>query len=117
MNISTTKQELVSYCGLYCGNCKKFKKGKCQGCQSNSSATWCKVRTCNIDNKYKSCADCIYPGINDCKKFNNPLAKLFGLVFNSDRAASIQMIKNEDYTTFVNQMIETGKMSVPRRRK
>ncbi len=109
--------QLVSYCGLYCGKCKKYINGKCPGCQKNTKATWCKIRTCNIENDYASCAECKLDGIENCKKFNNPVSKLFAFVFNSDRPAAIQLIKDEGYNGFVNYMVETNKMTVPRRRK
>jgi len=106
----------VSACGLYCSNCYKFKNAKCPGCYQNSKATWCKVRTCCINNNYKSCAECQNPGIETCKKFNNPIAKLFGYVFNSDRAAGIQLIKEEGYDGFANYLNEINRMAIPRRR-
>lgn len=111
------KTQLVSYCGLYCGNCRKYKSGKCMGCQRNEKATWCKIRICNIENSYNSCAECKLEGLADCKKFNNPVSRLFAFVFNSDRAAAIQLIKDEGYHGFVAFMEETNKMTVPRRRK
>ena len=75
-------EELISYCGLYCKNCKSYIKGKCTGCAGNNKATWCKVRSCNIEHGYKSCADCTkFANPMDCKKFNNFVSKIFGLVF------------------------------------
>jgi len=111
------KEKLVSFCGLYCGNCNKFKKGKCVGCADNTKATWCKIRTCCLENSFKSCAECSDPGIQLCKKFNNPIGILFGVIFNSDRAAGLQLVKDEGYNGFVHFMIESGKMTLPRRRK
>ncbi|MDA3892826.1 MAG: DUF3795 domain-containing protein [Salinivirgaceae bacterium] len=112
------KQELkVSFCGLYCGNCSKFKKRKCPGCQENSKAAWCKIRTCCLENNYKSCADCDEPGINNCKKFNNPIGTLFGYIFNSDRAAGIRLIQDEGYQNFVCHLEEINRMAIPRRKK
>lgn len=107
----------VSYCGLYCGNCSKFKKGKCPGCAENTKATWCKIRSCCIENGFKSCADCADPGIENCKKFNNPIGSLFGFIFNTDRAASIQLIKDEGYEGFVQHVTEINRMALPRRNK
>lgn len=108
---------IVSYCGLYCSNCRKFKKGNCPGCHKNEKASWCNIRTCIIEKEIESCADCKEPGIEDCKIFNNPVSRLFAFVFNSDRAASIQLIKDEGYSGFINYMEESGKMVIPRRRK
>lgn len=86
--------ELVAHCGLYCGACRSYLKGKCKGCHENSRATWCKVRSCCRDKQIKTCAECIeFPDARACKKFNNFMSKLFGLVFRSDRAACIAQIK------------------------
>ena len=86
--------ELVARCGLYCGACKSFLAGKCQGCRENSKATWCKVRSCCTEKQIKSCAECAeFADPNACKKFNNFMSRLFGLVFSSDRAACIDQIR------------------------
>lgn len=42
----------------------------------------------------KTCAECTeYSDPRTCKKYNNFMSRLFGLVFNSDRAACIAQIK------------------------
>jgi hypothetical protein len=85
---------LVAYCGLYCGACRAYLKGRCPGCHENQKATWCKVRSCCIDGQLASCADCQqFPNPSDCRLFNNFIAKLFALVFRSDRAACIRQIR------------------------
>jgi len=86
--------EQVACCGLYCGACRSYLKGKCRGCSGNAKATWCKVRSCCLDKQIKTCAECTeFIDPRACKKFNNFMAKLFGLVFRSDRAACIAQIK------------------------
>ncbi|MBN2407836.1 MAG: DUF3795 domain-containing protein [Elusimicrobia bacterium] len=85
---------LVAFCGLYCGACARYLKDKCPGCQENSKATWCAIRTCCMKNEYSSCADCKeFSNPKDCKKFDNFMSKLFGLIFRSDREACINQIK------------------------
>jgi hypothetical protein len=85
--------ELVAYCGLYCGACGSYRQGRCPGCHENAKATWCKVRSCVIQHKYLSCADCAtHREPMTCKYFNNVFAKFFALVFRSDRAACIRQI-------------------------
>lgn len=89
---ATTK--LVAYCGLYCGACKAQLSGKCKGCHENSKATWCTVRACCIDKGIASCAECAeHDDPKDCRRFNNFMSRLFGLVFRSDRAACIAQIR------------------------
>jgi hypothetical protein len=87
---------LVAYCGLYCGACGAYRRGRCPGCHENHKATWCKVRACCREHGYASCADCgeiADPG--DCRKFNNLISKLFGLIFRSDRRACILQIRQQ----------------------
>ena len=85
--------KLVAFCGLYCGACKAYLKEKCPGCQKNEKAGWCKVRTCCIGKAIPTCTDCTeYPNPRDCGKYDNFIARLFGLVFRSDRAACIKQI-------------------------
>ena len=81
---------LVAYCGIYCGSCKKYISNKCLGCSKNEKASWCKIRSCCIENKYSSCADCKeFNTPDECKKFNNLMAKLFSVLFNSNRSKCI----------------------------
>ncbi len=86
--------ELVAYCGLYCGACGAYLKERCDGCHKNEKASWCRIRSCCNGNGILSCASCSdYANPRECKKFNNIMSKLFGLVFRSDRAACIDQIK------------------------
>ena len=71
----------VAACGLYCGACRKFVKEQCPGCWENKKADWCKIRACNIEHNYKSCADCTISSIDECKKFNNFIGKVFSILF------------------------------------
>ncbi|MDM8528216.1 DUF3795 domain-containing protein [Anaerolineales bacterium HSG24] len=99
--------KLVAYCGLYCGACKKYLKGSCQGCAKNEKATWCNIRLCCIENNYTSCADCKeFDDVNDCKKYNNFVAKVFGVIFRSDRRSCIIRIKEVGNDGFAKEMAE-----------
>ncbi len=110
-----TDKALIAFCGLYCGACKSFLKEKCPGCKENFKARWCAVRTCNLEHNYNSCADCKeYPNAKDCKKFNNPISKIFGVVFRSDRNAGIEMIKQKGYDSFASYMAENKLQSIRR---
>jgi hypothetical protein len=84
----------VAYCGLYCGACGAYLKERCPGCHDNVKASWCKIRSCNIEKKIASCADCgEFSDPMQCKKFNNIMSKVFAALFRSDRAACIAQIK------------------------
>lgn len=109
------RTEMIAMCGLYCGACPKFIKEKCPGCHGNEKASWCKIRTCCFDKSISSCADC--PRFNDvvaCKIYHNFMAKLFGFVFNSDRAACIRKIKEIGYDRFAAEMTAKKQMSFKR---
>jgi hypothetical protein len=109
------KAELVAYCGLYCGACKPYLRGKCNGCHENSKATWCKVRSCCIERHIQSCAECTeFPSPTECKKYNNLMSKLFGLVFRSDRAACIAQIKQLGLDGHAKAMAEMKTQTIKR---
>ena len=106
-------KDLIAYCGLYCGACGKYLKEKCPGCHSNEKATWCKVRLCAIQNNYSSCADCkMYGNIMECGKFNNFFSKMFKIIFKSDRAACVQLIKDKGYDEFAREMAANKEMTL-----
>jgi len=105
--------KLVAYCGLYCGACRSYLNEKCAGCHDNQKATWCKIRSCNIENGYSSCAECLqFANPMECKKFNNFVSKLFGLVFRSDRAACIAQIKEAGIQGHAGRMAELKIQSI-----
>ncbi|MCD4676063.1 MAG: DUF3795 domain-containing protein [Desulfobacula sp.] len=108
--------KLVAKCGLYCGSCSKFQKGKCNGCLENQRASWCKARICCFEKNIASCAECDeVSDVMTCKKYNNFIAKLFGLVFNSDRAACIHEIKEKGYEQFAKEMAQNRTMTFKRK--
>ena len=108
-------QSLIAFCGLYCGACRKYLSGNCPGCHENNKAGWCKIRACNIQDNYQSCADCKeFANPMDCKKFNNFFSKVFALLFQSDRAACIAKIKSEGYSGFAAFMAENHLQSIKR---
>lgn len=95
---------LIAYCGLYCGACKKYLKGKCPGCEGNTKATWCKIKICCEDNNYKTCAECKSVGYDKCKFFNNFVARIFSFIFNSDRNKCIEYILENSIGDFAQYM-------------
>ena len=110
--LSQANLQLVSKCGLYCGNCKKYRSNKCGGCEANKKASWCKVRTCCIENGYDSCADCTTTNPRECKKFSNFISSVFELFFRSDRKASIDFIRENGRESFIHLMIDQKRMAI-----
>ena len=106
----------IAFCGLYCGACGAFTKGKCSGCAGNEKATWCQIRTCCMEKGYRSCADCTdITDLRDCKKYHNPIARVIGFVSRTDRNACIGYIRTNGYSDFARYMAEKGKSSMPRK--
>ena len=113
----TADKNLVAFCGLYCGACRSYLSGKCPGCKENAKATWCKVRSCNMENNFRSCADCTITELKACSKFNSFISKAFGFVFNSDRAACIEQIKVLGYDGFALELAGNKRQTIARNPK
>lgn len=115
MKAIVSDAHLVGYCGLYCGACGAYLRARCPGCRENEKATWCKVRACCVTHGYASCADCEeYAEASACGKFNNLIAKLFGLIFRSDRAACIRQIKAVGLSGHADAMAEMKQQTIRR---
>jgi hypothetical protein len=115
MTAIKTDITLIAFCGLYCAACKKYINGKCPGCKENSKASWCTVRSCCIENNYNSCADCTSTELLACKKFNNTISKLIGLVLRSDRPACIRKIKTVGYENYAEDMAQSQSQTIKRK--
>lgn len=106
-------KNLVAFCGLYCGACKKYLEERCPGCRENEKACWCKVRQCCMSSKLETCADCkTFADVNDCKKMNNCIAKIFAFIFRSDRRACINRIKDIGEAAYAQEMTDKKQMSI-----
>ena len=107
----------IAFCGLYCGACKRYLKGGCPGCQQNEKASWCKVRTCCLEQGYRSCTDCLLVSeTKDCTKLHNFFSNVIGVVLNSDRDACLAMISDKGYEGFAEHMATNKLQTLPRRR-
>ncbi len=107
--------ELVAYCGLYCGACGAYLRGRCPGCHENVKASWCKVRSCCMAEQYSSCAECKdYGDTRECKMYNNWIAKIFGFIFRSDRSACIDQIRELGIEGHTKKMAEAKHQSIKR---
>lgn len=111
MNANLTP--LIAACGLYCGACRKYKKGSCPGCREYDKATWCAVRTCCRDHVWQSCAQCTLMPLDRCGKFNSFISKVFALVFRSDRRGCIERIREVGSEAFAAEMQLAGRMNRP----
>lgn len=115
MSALPAQPELVACCGLYCGACRAQRKGKCPGCRDNAKAKWCTVRSCCLEKGIRTCAECTdFADPMACSKYNNFMARLFGFVFRSDRAACIVQIKQLGLEGHAQAMAEQGRQSIRR---
>ena len=115
MKAITADKNLTAFCGLYCGACKAFLREKCAGCRESEKRSWCKVRTCCIERSFTTCADCKdFPDPTDCRKFNNFISKLFGLIFRSDRRACILQIRDIGLQGHADRMAKNQLHSIRR---
>ena len=105
--------KFVAYCGLYCGACRGHLRGACPGCQGNAKASWCKVRTCNMERRHASCAECAdFPDVKECRKFDNVFSRVIGFVLRSDRAACIAQIRDAGLQRHAERMAALGRQSL-----
>jgi len=107
---------LVSACGLYCAACRSYRKAKCPGCHGNAKASWCKVRSCNLERGTRTCAECTdHPDPMSCPKFANPVAAVIGFLLNSDRAAGIRLVRARGRDEYARVLAASGRQALPRR--
>jgi len=109
--------QLIAYCGLYCGACRKYLSGKCPSCKQLASPHWCKIRSCCIDKKFSNCADCSLETPNACKTFNNPISKVFAFIFGSNREKCILTIREKGAVYYAAHMTETRQQSLKKEKK
>jgi hypothetical protein len=108
-----TSIKLISYCGLFCGACRKYMQKKCPGCDENKKFCWCEARECCMENNYRSCADCKkYRDISDCKKLNNFFSNAVEFILGVDRITCLKRIKEVGHNAFAREMAEKGLQSV-----
>ena len=114
MKTITNDPQTIAACGLYCGACRKFLNGKCPGCKDNEKASWCKIRKCCLGKSFHTCAECD-KDVKECKIHNNLVGKLFAFLFNSDRAACINYIKQHGEDAFAKKMVDDRQMTMKKR--
>ena len=102
-----TSADMVAYCGLFCGACGSFRRGRCAGCLDGGGFSSCKVRICVKDKDYRTCADC--DEYLDCKLLNNFIARIFGLVMRSNRIGNLTAIKRDGIEKWAGEASALGR--------
>lgn len=97
------KELILARCGLVCSDCGAYRKGKCGGCHCDKPMNaGCKVKPCAQDRNCTTCADCTdFENLKDCKKLNNFISKIFGLIFRSDRIGNLSRIRESGLDEFI----------------
>ncbi len=109
-------KNLIAYCGLYCGACGRYLRGRCPGCHENTKATWCKVRSCCQERALASCAECReMPDPNDCPKFYGVIARIIALLLNSNRQACVLKLREVGPDEYARFMAARRTQTLPRR--
>ena len=103
--IDAQDKNLVAPCGIYCGACKSFKKGKCSGCNEHSRAAHCKVRVCTASKGYNTCLECNdFEDVMQCSKFNSFFSKFYSLMIGSDKKACLERIAEIGLVRYSREM-------------
>ncbi len=111
----TADPKLVAHCGLYCGACRSYLKGRCPGCHDNSKASWCKIRACCQEHGWATCADCTeHPDPKTCAKFHNLFSRVIGFVLRSNRPACVERIRAVGVEGYAAEMAARGIQTLPR---
>ena len=100
------KTRLVAYCGLYCGGCGSYKKGRCKACKMDGGFSRCQVRKCCTELNYQSCAEC--DKYLNCKTLDNFIAKIFAFIFRSDRKGNLGQIKEMGIEQWAREQVASG---------
>jgi len=108
-------KHLVAACGLYCGACRRYRRGRCPGCGDLDlcRAGWqrpvikllkrCSIRRCCHRQGLATCADCATDA-SLCPKLNTPLSRLAARLFGSDREACLRFIRNHGAEAYAEEM-------------
>lgn len=105
MRAIVADESLVAYCGLYCGACGAYRRGRCPGCRLNAKASWCRVRACCLEHGLTSCAACqTHVDPKACPSYHTFISRLFGFVFRSNRAAGVERLRRVGPATYAQEM-------------
>jgi hypothetical protein len=98
---------IIAHCGIVCSKCGSFRKGKCKGCHSEKPMFRnCPIKKCNLAAKLATCADCNdFQNLKGCKKLNNIISKIFGLIFRSNRIGNLVHIREVGLEAFKEEQV------------
>lgn len=106
------RKDLLSFCGLYCGNCSGYKRGlplmgTCASCRAGGGSPECAIRKCCQEKNYRTCAEC--DTLETCAFFDGFMHKVARVVFGSNKRENLCRIKEIGVEAFVEGRIQCGR--------
>ena len=111
-SLRSTSEQLISYCGFYCGACPTYRSGKCEGCRGDSPKCAvgykkCLVKPCCVENGFFTCADCTkYASTKECNAYNPLSIRLGEWISSTSRRKGIEMIREKGRAEFLSLMVD-----------
>lgn len=103
----------IAPCGLFCSNCRKFRKGRCAGCQVSPGFARCAVRACCVEKGIPTCAGCSDFAARDfreCRTLHNPVSRVFAVLFGSDRPGALAELRDQGEAAYLERRRASGRM-------
>jgi hypothetical protein len=67
-----------------------------------------------LERKLATCAECpdfkAPRDFRECRKINNPISKIFALLFGSNRPAALALLRDQGREAYLTEKRRTGKM-------
>jgi hypothetical protein len=97
-----SNEVIVANCGLVCSACGVYTRGKCDGCFGEKPMFRnCPVKKCTAERGYATCAECTqFAELKRCKKLNNPISKIVGFIFRTNRVGNLTRIRRDGLEAF-----------------
>jgi hypothetical protein len=93
------RDEHIAACSLYCSGCRKFQRGKCEGCQIHPGFAQCQVRRCCVEKKITGCFECpefrAPRDYRECGKVNHWIPRLISRFTKSDWPGTLALLRDQ----------------------
>jgi len=108
------REEHIAACGLFCSQCGRFAKGKCQGCQVQPAFSSCPVRSCCESKAITTCAECTDfaspRDYHECPKVWSFIPRVIAFFTGSDRPGALAMLRDQGKEAYIAHKRNTSKM-------
>lgn len=104
----------IGACGLFCTNCGKFQRNRCQGCQLQPGSRRCPVRLCCAGRRITTCAECFDfespRDYSECRKLNTFTARTASLFTGVNRLLALDILRDHGLERYLAAKRESEKM-------